>query len=406
MATRIVADVLIPGRGEPIERATVVLDDGVIDYAGSTSAAPAAAVDDEVHEVPVVMPGLWDCHAHLVGVAATNLEVLATADPIAMAARALDDAAKMLDGGVTSVRDVGGPGLRLAPVVEEGRARAPRIYGAGRILSTTGGHGDLHGLSLDFAHQVTCNTNFSHLCDGVPEVLKAVRTNLRSNAKLIKICASGGVMSEVDHPVHQQFSDDELAAIVGEAARAERIVAAHCHGKPGIMAALRAGVHTIEHGSFLDEEAADLMVETGAMYVPTRFVVDALLGQPERLPRYVYEKGTLVGEAHEHAMKIAIAKGVKIAAGCDIFVSGEFYGEGSREVLHLINAGLTDLEAIEAATANGPDTLGPQAPNTGQLVAGFDADVIAFDANPLDDRSVWGDADRVTHVWQLGRRVK
>lgn len=403
---RIVADVLIPGRGEPVEAGTVTMDGGAIGYAGPTATAPAAAPGEVVHEVAVVLPGLWDCHTHLVGLPAANVETLAREDPFALAARALADASAMLDGGVTSVRDVGGPGLRLAPVVEEGRARAPRIYGAGRILSTTGGHADIHSFPLDFVHQISCATNFSYLCDGVPEVLKAVRTNLRARARLIKVCASGGVMSEVDHPIHQQFSEEELAAAVGEAARAERIVAAHCHGKPGIMAALRAGCHTIEHGSYLDEEAADLMVERGAMLVPTRFVIEALLGQEDALPRYAYEKGQLVAEVHAQALKIAVAKGVKIAAGCDIFVSGPMYGQSSREIAHLIDAGLTDLEAIEAATANGPETLGPQAPRSGQLRAGYDADVIALDTNPLDDRSVWGDPTRVTHVWKAGTRAK
>ncbi len=406
MATRIVADILIPGRGEPVESGTVVLDAGQIAYAGPTARAPASSPDDDVHEVAAALPGLWDCHTHFMGMRQPNIETIALNDVVTAAARAVDDAARMLAGGVTSVRDVGGLGLRLAPAVEEGRMAGPRIYAAGRILSTTGGHGDIHGLPLDFVHELSCNSGFSILCDGVPEVLKAVRTNLRANARLIKICASGGVMSEVDHPIHQQFSDEEQAAIVAEAARAERIVAAHCHGKPGIMAALRAGCHTIEHGSFLDEEAADLMVEQGAMFVPTRFVVDELLGQADALPRYAYEKGQLVAGAHEQAMKIAVAKGVKIAAGCDIFVSGQMYGSSSREIRHLINAGMTDLEAIEAATANGPETLGPQAPHTGQLAVGFDADVIALDANPLDDRSVWGEPDRVTHVWQRGRRAK
>lgn len=406
MATRIVADVLIPGRGEPIEHGTVVMEHGEIVYAGPTADAPASASDEDVHEAPAVLPGLWDCHTHFVGMSLSSLDALATVDIVAAAARAVEDAGKVLDGGITSVRDVGGIGLRLAPVVAEGRMRGPHIYGAGRILSTTGGHGDIHSLPLDFAHELTCNAGFSILCDGVPEVLKAVRTNLRQNARLIKICASGGVMSEIDHPMHQQFSDEEMAAIVGEAARAERIVAAHCHGKAGIMAALRAGVHSVEHGSFLDEEAADLMVAQGTWLVPTRYVNEALLQQAQNLPRYVYEKGQMVSGVHEQAMKIAVAKGVKIAAGCDIFVSGQMYGTGSREVMHLINAGMTDLEAIEAATANGPETLGPQAPHTGQLRAGFDADVITMDSNPLDDRSVWGDATRVTSVWQLGRRRK
>jgi imidazolonepropionase-like amidohydrolase len=406
MTTRIVADVLIPGRGDAVSRGTVVLDGATIAYAGDTAGAPPPTSGEDVHEVPAVMPGLWDCHVHLLGMPQANIEVLAKSDPVAAAARAVGDAGKMLAAGITSVRDVGGPGLRLAPVVDEGRMRGPRIYGAGRILSTTGGHGDLHSFPLDLVQQISCASGFSHLCDGVPEALKAVRTNLRSNAKLIKVCASGGVISEVDHPMHQQFSDEELSAIVNEAGRAERIVAAHCHGKPGIMAALSAGCRTIEHGSYLDEEAADLMLETGAMLVPTRFVVEALLHDKAALPAYAYEKGQMVAKVHARAMKLAVAKGVKIAAGCDIFVSGPMYGRNSLEVLHLINAGMTDLAAIEAATANGPETLGPQAPKSGQLLAGYDADVIALDANPLEDRSIWGVPERVTHVWQGGRRVK
>jgi imidazolonepropionase-like amidohydrolase len=406
MTVRIVADILIPGRGEPIEGGTVILDRNQISYAGPTADAPAGSETDDAVEVPVVLPGLWDCHTHFVGLSQPDIAKIAATDPVTAAARAVSDAATVLDAGITSVRDVGGMGLRLAPAVEEGRISGPTIYGAGRILSTTGGHGDIHALPLDTVHSISCSHGFSILCDGVPEVLKAVRTNLRANARLIKVCASGGVMSEVDHPMHQQFSDEELTAIVAEAARADRIVAAHCHGKAGIMAALRAGCHSIEHGSFLDEEAADFMVETGAMLVPTRFVVEELLGQENALPRYAYEKGQMVASAHEQAMKIAIAKGVKIAAGCDIFVSGQMYGTDSREIVHLINAGMIDLEAIEAATANGPDTLGPQAPLSGQLREGYDADVIALDTNPLDDRSVWGDPTRVTHIWQAGQRAK
>lgn len=213
-------------------------------------------------------------------------------------------------------------------------------------------------------------------------------------------------MFEVDHPIHQQFSDEELRVIIEEAARAERVVAAHCHGKPGIMTALRAGVRTIEHGSYLDEEAAQLMVETGAILVPTRFVVSDLLEAEALMPAYAYEKLVMVSDRHAQGMKIAIAAGVKVAAGCDIFVSAQRYGQNGREIEHLINAGMTDLEAVEAATATAPETLGAQAPQSGQLAPQYDADVIAVDANPLDDRSLWGDPERITHVWKAGRLEK
>ncbi|MGA7270438.1 MAG: amidohydrolase family protein [Acidimicrobiia bacterium] len=403
--TRIIADTLIPGRGDPVDGGTVVIEAGMIVYAGPTAEAPAGAEDEAVVEVPAVLPGMWDCHAHYVGITTPNIEALALTNPVTAAARSTADLARVLDAGVTSVREVGGLGIHLARAVDEGVIQGPNIYAAGAILSTTGGHGDIHALPLDWIHQAG-DRGLGILCDGVPEVLKAVRRNLRNNARVIKVCASGGVMSEVDSPIHQQFSGEELSAIVAEAARADRIVAAHCHGKPGIMAALRAGVRTIEHGSFLDEEAAELMVEKGAILVPTRFVIDELLFQVDRLPRYAYEKGQAIADRHEMAMKVAVATGVRIAAGCDIFVSGEMHGENSREIDNLINAGLSDLDAIETATATPPETLGSQAPHTGQLRTGFDADVVALDTNPLDDRTVWGDSARVTHVWKGGRLQK
>ena len=148
------------------------------------------------------------------------------------------------------------------------------------------------------------------------------------------------------------------------------------------------------------------MIEADAILVPTRFVVDQLLGQADRLPRYAYEKGLMVAEAQANAMKLAIAKGVTIAMGTDIFVSGDMYGQNGYEIKLLQDAGMTALEAIEAATANGPLTLGPQAPQSGQLVEGSDADVIALDFDPLTDASGWGDPDRVTHVWKSGTQVK
>lgn len=398
---------MIPGRGDPVEQALVCVDGGRITFAGARTDAPPVDGDEPVTEVAAVMPGLWDCHAHYVGQGpgVLSLEALASTEPITTSARATADLAATIRGGITSVRDVGGLGLLLAPAVDEGRIPGPNIHAAGRILSTTGGHGDVHALNYDFVHAALCNHNFSILCDGVPEVLRAVRLNLRNNAKLIKICASGGVMSEIDHPIHQQFSDEELAAIVAEAGRAERIVAAHCHGKPGIIAALRAGCRTIEHGSYLDEEAADLMVETGAILVPTRFVSEKLMANEDSIPAYAYEKMKMVFDHHTQAMKIAVAKGVRIAAGCDIFFSGRFYGHNAEEVRNLIEAGMTELQAIEAATARGPETLGPQAPKSGQLKADYDADIIAFDSNPLDDRSIWGDPGRLTNVWKAGASV-
>ena len=144
------------------------------------------------------------------------------------------------------------------------------------------------------------------------------------------------------------------------------------------------------------------MKEVGAVLVPTRFVVEELLEMEDRLPRYAYEKAVAIADSHAQALKIAVAAGVTMAMGTDIIFSGPLHGRNGREIIHLIDAGLTPVEAIEAATATGPLTIGPQAPPSGQLREGYDADVIAFATDPLEDGSVWGDPDRVTHVWKMG----
>ncbi|MDJ0925631.1 MAG: amidohydrolase family protein [Acidimicrobiia bacterium] len=407
MALRVTADTLIPGRGDPISDGAVVADGDNILYAGPAADAPPPSPEDARTHVPAVMPGMWEVHGHFVGSPVPDLEHMATADAGSLVARSTADVTATLAGGITSVREVGGLGFSLKPVVDEGTIAGPRIYPAGAILSTTGGHADIHGLPLDFVHGLgDRGFPFSQICDGPSSCLLAVRKQLRRGASVIKICASGGVLSEVDHPIHQQFSHEELVTIVEEAGRAERVVAAHCHGKPGIVAALKAGVKTIEHGSYLDEETAQMMLDTDAILVPTRFVIDELLRMEDSLPAYAYRKGVMVADHHAMALKTAVAAGVKIAMGTDIFVSGPMYGRNSLEVKLLIDAGMTPLEAVEAATANGPLTLGPQAPLSGQLRERYEADIIAFDANPLEDETVWGDPDRVTHVWKAGELVK
>ena len=403
---RIDASRLIPGSGDPIVNGTVVIEDGRITFAGPRTEAPDVAT---THTVDTVMPGMWDVHGHFFGINEARIEEFLATHPAVSALRAADDAHRALMAGFTSIREVGGYGVFLAKAIEEGTIVGPTIYGAGDALSPTGGHGDVHSFPLDMVHALLESKISSGICDGVPECLKAVRRQLRLNAKVIKVCASGGVMSEVDHPIHQQFSDEELGAIVEEAARAERVVAAHCHGKPGIMAALRAGVKTIEHGTYLDEEAAELMVAMDAILVPTRWIIEQLnaSGRDMKMPDYAYRKLIVMVDQHRTAMKIAIQAGVRIATGTDIFVSGaQHWGTNGRELVHLVEAGMSPLAAIEAATHNGPLTIGPQAPQSGQLVSGYDADVIAVSGNPLDDIGLLADGNAVSHVWKAGELVK
>jgi imidazolonepropionase-like amidohydrolase len=224
------------------------------------------------------------------------------------------------------------------------------------------------------------------------------------------VCASGGVLSEIDSPIHQQFTDDELRTIVEVAGLADRVVAAHCHGKPGIMAALRAGVATIEHGSYLDEEACDAMAETGTILVPTRSIVADMLTHLDAVPPYAAAKLTALAARHADAVSMAIERGVTIAMGTDIALTGmelpNSWGHNGAELGHLVTLGMTPLQAIAAATSVAPRTLGAQAPRTGQLAAGYDADILALDADPLADISALGKPEHVTGVWTRGRRVK
>lgn len=409
---RIEADVLIPGKGEPIHGGCVVLDGPTIAYAGPAEGAPKASAETRIVRVPAVMPGMWECHGHFMGARTANMEELLHTPVATLAARATADADRALRAGFTSVRELGGVGLELARAIDEGSVPGPRIYGSGAMLSPTGGHGDYHSYSLSFNAEVNERTGLGHLCDGVPDCLKAVRTMLRRNARVIKLCASGGVASEVDSPIHQQFSMEELRAIVDEAARAERIVAAHCHGKPGIMAALEAGCRTIEHGTFLDEEAADSLIEKDAILVPTRFILDRLSKHAKAMgaPEYILRKIVGVVDRHEEALRVAIRKGVRIAVGTDIITTGVTgradWGMNAFELVHLVDAGMTPLQAIEAATAVGPATLGPQAPKSGLLKEGYDADVLALATNPLQDLAALTRPETVRVVWKSGIRMK
>ena len=406
---RIDAALLIPGRGEPVADATVLIDGTQISYAGPAAGAPAAAGAPR-RRVQTVLPGLWDCHTHFMGSRDFDLARLVQ-EPVALrAARCARDLMNAVNAGFTSVREVGGLGVDLARVVKEGILDGPSVYAAGAVLSITGGHGDLHCYPLSWMTEFARTDGTFRLADGTAECMRAVREQLRRGAAVIKVCASGGVLSDLDDPIHQQFTGAELRAIVEVASLADRVVAAHCHGKPGIMAALEAGVATIEHGTYLDAEACDAMRETGAILVPTRSIIEDILSHLDQVPPYAAAKLVAIAQTHADAMALAIERGVTIALGTDIGLTGmdrpNSWGTNGSEFAHLVALGLTPLQAIEAATATGPRTLGPQAPRSGVLAAGYDADLITVDGDPLADISLLGRPAAITGVWTRGRQVK
>jgi len=406
---RINASLLIPGRGKPVRDAAVLIDGSRISYAGPAASAPASP-GAVTRSAATVLPGLWDCHGHFMGMRVLDLARLAQEPTALRAARSARDLANTLNAGFTSVREVGGLGIYLAQAVREGLLDGPSIYAAGAVLSTTGGHGDLHCYPLSWVEDFGQHDGTFRLADGTSECMRAVREQLRRGAAVIKVCASGGVMSEVDHPVHQQFTDAELRTIVEVAGLADRVVAAHCHGKPGIMAALRAGVVTIEHGTYLDEEACDAMRETGTILVPTRTIIENILADLSKVPPYAAAKLTALADTHADMVRMAIERGVTIALGTDLGLTGldrpGAWGTNAAELRHMVALGMTPQQAIEAGTATAPRTLGPQAPRSGLLAEGYDADLITVDGDPLADISVLENPDRITAVWTGGRQVK
>jgi imidazolonepropionase-like amidohydrolase len=406
---RIEAGLLIPGEGEPLGDAVLLADDAAISYAGPAVGAPDSP-GAEVTAAAVVMPGMWDCHGHFMGSRSFDLNRLAQEPSPLRAARSARDLTNALAAGITSVREVGGLGIYLARAVAEGLLDGPSIYPAGAILSTTGGHGDLHCYPLSWVEDFARQDGTLRLADGIAECMRAVREQLRRGARVIKVCASGGVLSELDSPIHQQFTGSELRAIVEVAGLSDRVVAAHSHGKRGIMAAIEAGVATIEHGSYLDEEACDAMVEAGTILVPTRSIIEDVLRNLATVPPYAAAKLTALARTHAAAVELAIDRGVTVAMGTDVGMTGLdlpcSWGTNGSELAHLVSLGMTPLQAIAAATSVAPRTLGPQAPRSGRLTEGYDADFITLDSNPIADISVLGDPERITGVWTKGRRVK
>ncbi len=403
---RIDAENLIMGDGERIKNGSVMIKDTKITYAGESEHAPEST---EVKSVNTIMPGLWECHGHYVGVLKLDFNQEFFTHPYHQAMRVAKDAEATLSAGITSVRELGGYGVFLKRAVQEGSVLGPRVYGSGGMLSTTGGHGDMHSLPYSVWAYLTKNSDswLYNTVDGPDECTRGVRKQLRLGAEVIKFHASGGVLSELDNPINQQFSYEEAKAIVEEATRAQVAVAAHCHGAPGIKNALLAGVKTIEHGTFLTEDLADLMLEKEALLIPTRFIIDESMKMLDLLPDYAQEKMRMTADRHLEAMKLAIKKGVSIAMGTDIAGSQlapmNRWGSNAKELQFYVEAGMKPMDSLVTATGNGPKTLGARAPKSGMLKEGYDADLLLLRSNPLDDVKILQDKTNFEAVIKSGK---
>ena len=377
----------------PLTRQTITVEDGRITSiaSGFREDADATLIDLSDH---FVMPGMIDSHVHLRGEWSPTVRLdNVTKEPEDYALDAAANAHKTLMAGFTAVQDVGGPPaiFALRRAINAGKVPGPHIRASGSAISVTGGHGDADGYAVDVLEAFRSET----VCDGVDDCRRAVRTAVKRDADLIKITATGGVLSNTNAGTGQQFFDDELAAIMDTAEKMGRKVTAHAHGVDGIEAAIRAGVSSIEHGTYLDADTAKLMAREGVVLVPTVLagmtVVDWATNY-DFLPPNSAEKALEVGPQMQDMLTLAHENGVTIAFGTDTGVSP--HGENAQEFRYMKAAGMTPSEMLASATKIAAEHIG-MSDQIGTLEPGKHADIIAVDGDPMRDITVLEDVDFV-----------
>ncbi len=352
-----------------------------------------------------VLPGLIDSHVHLSGLddRFQSRLLASTRDNEDEAYTALINARKTLLAGFTTVRDLGGDPrlvISLRDAINAGELAGPTIISAARMVSVSGGHGDpRNGRNRDGANAVA---NPGNVCNGADDCRRAVREQISAGADVIKIAATGGVLSNVPGGLNQQMMDDEMRAVVATAKTFDRKVAAHAHGVEGVNAALRAGVSSIEHGTFTNEETFRLYKETGAYYVPTLLAPAAALadGQRGALTAAQFDKAKLAAGNAEKSFGEAIKRGVKIAFGTDTGVSP--HGRNAEEFALMVKNGMSPALAIRSATVDAAELLGVSA-RLGTITAGKEADIIAVAGDPTSDVRL---LENVGFVMKRGKLIK
>jgi imidazolonepropionase-like amidohydrolase len=385
--------------GKVLADQMLVIEDGKIISVGPTTDAKPAA-DAMRIELPdaTVLPGLIDAHTHLTMEPRFGYDQLAISVP-RQALTGAKNARLTLLAGFTTVRNVGAQNftdVALRDAINAGDVPGPRMMVSGPALSITGGHCDNNMLPFEY------HATDGGVADGVAAVQHKVRENIKYGADLIKVCATGGVLSLGDNPQASQYTLEEMKAIVADAHRLGRKVAAHAHGAEGIRWAAEAGVDSIEHGSYIDDTGIAVMKERGTYLVPTLYLGDWMIDNAglTRLPPPLLAKAREVIPAARKNIAHAFASGVKVAFGTDAAVYP--HGLNAHEFAVMVRLGLTPLQAIQAATLNAADLLGWSG-KVGTLEPGAWADIVAVEGDPTKDVTT---LERVRFVMKGGEVVK
>ncbi len=384
----------VPGESPATRQSVIVRDGKILEIRDGFVRADTLEGAGEVRLMDLsdafVMPGFIDLHVHLTGQAGSSgkLDYVTMTDGD-VALTALMYAKRTLMGGFTTVRDLGSDGtavFALRDAITAGKVAGPRIVAAGEAITPTGGHGDVHG----FRGEVLDALPSTGVCDGADDCRRAVRHQVKRGADVIKVTATGGVLSETATGTGQQFTDEELRAIADTAHSLGRKVTAHAHEAAGIEAALRAGFDSIEHAMWADRDTMELFNETGAWLIPTVYPITAVGDTPEKMrqgpfkdmPPAIMEKLLRLGRQPKDMTRLAHDMGVNIALGTDSGVSP--HGENANEFVEYVRVGMSAMEALRAGTIDAA-VAGGFADTTGSIVPGKAADIVAMADSPLED---------------------
>ncbi len=354
-------------------RRGVLLGGGRIEWVGPHRRAPREARSAVAVEGAgrTLTPGLIDCHVHLCFDGSPDFVAEAAVSEPYAAVKCVANAARQLAAGVTTVRDLGGPGAVVCEVskaIADGRVPGPRVVASGQALTISGGHG-----WNSFARQV----------DGPDGIRKAVRQQIRAGARSIKIVATGGVLTPGITVDFAALTEEEVAAAVDEAHTWGVPIAAHAIGRTGIERCVRAGIDSIEHGAQITAETARVMKEKGIYHVPTISALRGIIDHPEDVPAFAVEKGRQIVDLLQEAFRRNVRTGVPFACGTDAGTPHNAHGNAPREAIRMVEWGLPSVKALQAATSNAARLL--RVPEVGSIEPGKAADVVLWERSPIDD---------------------